>query len=79
MKKPDRWERIVGACNFNDRSDAADAVKLLRQEHRWVRRMVQDYNERSMKCCWETTTTDVVIGFELACTLILNKLKERAK
>lgn len=42
MKKPDRFERMVDACNFNDRSDAADAVKLLRLQHRAMVRMVKD-------------------------------------
>lgn len=48
MKKPDRWERMVDRLSNHTLDESAMTIrigkaniaKLLRQEHRWVERMV---------------------------------------
>lgn len=45
MKPKDRFARMVEEKHFNDRSDAADAVALLRQEHAWVRKTIKYYRD----------------------------------
>lgn len=57
QKKPDRWERMVNDCHFNDRADAADAVTLLRKEHRAV---VDLINKDIRRCNKIVAETDVV-------------------
>lgn len=82
MKLPDRWERMVnkefGVVKHSDPIDAGvangiyreAATKLLRQEHRWVRRMVQKvYN-------WQA---EQLADNEDACYEILKQLNGRAK
>jgi hypothetical protein len=75
MKKPDRWERTL-AKGFpraevrpQDLILTTDALKLLRQEHAWVRRMVQKTRDFMHEHEFSTTGLDDV----------LDQLKERAK
>ena len=78
-----RWERMVEDCNFNDRSDACDAVKLLRAQHRAVVRMMQKDIDTYKAIL---ATTDVVANAHLnalagwvAVQKILDRLNKVAK
>ena len=83
MKKPDRWERIASKAfpdvHFTTLTEAhevrQDVAKLLRQEHRWVRRMVLEESKSPKpkmdiygQHCMQIQARD-----------ILAKLKERSK
>lgn len=76
MKQPDRWERTAEhACNDWEAMYLSNqqVVKLLRQEHAWVRRMVKAV---SMIKFEEGSFRD---GVRLACEEIEHRLKERAR
>lgn len=69
---PDRFERMVEKLNFNDRSDAADAVKLLRREHAWMVRMV-----KREFCTEHAASPQKIIGWNQALECILSLLNKR--
>lgn len=72
-RKLDRFERIVRKEQRHDDwgiavVSAEDVIKLLRNEHAWVRRMVR-------RCLKGATDT----GYVIACTNILGQLAQRRK
>lgn len=74
MKTPDQWERMVDAKSLPGGVLAAEVVvKLLRQEHWWVRRMVKELHQPLAE------PGSVNYGYNQAVAFILEKLQERAK
>ena len=82
-KQPDRWERMVKARYFNDRSDARDTIRLLRQQHRAVVRMLKQERDRSRQRVAESPLDSSAHNEASACWSVLEqllaKLNERAK
>jgi hypothetical protein len=80
-KKPDRFERIVlAAIKKQDTPESPsvwlngpDIVKLLRQEHRWMVRMVKEEKVSG------ETGTEGDIAYNQALDDVLDRLTRRAK
>jgi hypothetical protein len=80
-KKPDRWGRAAKKAFFgHDKATCthvtlkfSDIANLLRMEHKAVMRMVRNLRRR------EQIESASIVGYRVALTKVLSKLKERAK
>jgi hypothetical protein len=81
-KKPDRFERMVGKHTRSDEDVGyvaflfpTDAIKLLRKEHRWMVRMI----EQKLPETWSMKAPDAYVnGYQHALAVILDRLTKRA-
>ena len=85
-KKPDRWERmlekqVMQGESYDPFLHYKDVVKLLRTQHRWVERMIQNYETFCGQNANATfaQTEDMWKSRASQCRDILAKLKERAQ
>lgn len=82
MKKPDRFERVVlkkAAPDFL--IGTHEALKLLRQEHRWMVRMVNQEYKRTQKESHMQKDVSMKFGLDCQaamCKIIVTLLKKRA-
>jgi hypothetical protein len=78
-KKPDRFERLVRKQTGNDPFMLdSDIVALLRQQHRWMVRMVKAH-ARAMENPSLELDTRYIVGHKAAYRKILDQLTRRAK